>query len=130
MQVAQDAMHALDGVWWDSKARVPEKQLLLRRNFGIGDPIEPWRLPDALAPPSLRAACGAAAPVPLANSPRKGELEFASWLTLEIGVDPEIAAHPSFPKLRPVVTQADFPAIVAAAQAQNREESGPDADHP
>ena len=129
-EVGEDAMQALDGVWWNSQARVSQKELLLRRSFAIGNPIEPWRVPDALAPESLRKACAGATPAPLANPDAEHGVRFASWVMLEIDVDPAILAQPGFPKLGPRITQADFPAIVAAAHVQNREEAGPDADHP
>jgi hypothetical protein len=129
-EVGIDAIHALDGVWWNSRARLPDKNLLLRRNFEIGDPLEPWRVPASLAPESLRKACGDVEPLPLANPEAQAGIPFASWLTFEIDVDAEILAQPSFPALGRAVTQADFPALVAAARAQNRTEAGPDADHP
>ena len=41
------AMYLVDGVWWDSKARLPDPRLVLRRNFDVGPEITPWLISRA-----------------------------------------------------------------------------------
>jgi hypothetical protein len=35
------AFHVIDGVWWSSKMRLPEKHLVMRRNMDLGLQITP-----------------------------------------------------------------------------------------
>jgi hypothetical protein len=51
-------------------------------------------------------------------------------VTLHITVNDSLAEQSPFPKIGRVITQADFPAIVAAIREQNRDEFGQDADRP
>ncbi len=39
----------LDGRWWNSRRRVPEKYLVLRRNYQMGDNRLPTRVPGERA---------------------------------------------------------------------------------
>ena len=41
-EAAQEAMYLVDGIWWDSKARLPNPRLVLRRNLDAGMEIVPW----------------------------------------------------------------------------------------
>ncbi len=49
---------------------------------------------------------------------------------IRIEVDDRLAAQEPFLTMGRKITQADFPAIIQAIRAQNREEFGPDADQP
>ena len=40
--LTHQAAFAVDGLWWDSTRRLPESQLLLRRNFAVQSPLWPW----------------------------------------------------------------------------------------
>lgn len=129
--VAADAVEAVDGRWWDSAASVPDRDLVLRRAFDVEGSLEPWLVPPERAPASLEAACADARP-PLVLAPRDefADVPFADWLTLEIRVTGEVAQEAPFARPDRWVTQADFPAIVAAIREQNRRLFGPSADRP
>jgi hypothetical protein len=129
--VGEDAMRAVDQLWWDSSRRLPDKELTLRRNLDISDPITPWLVPEDRAPDSLREACGDA-PQPLSISTRDSVLKvrFADWVTLEIDVDDNLAAQEPFTEIGRKITQNDYPRIIEAIREQNRGEFGPDADQP
>ncbi|MBW2313577.1 MAG: DUF4056 domain-containing protein [Deltaproteobacteria bacterium] len=127
--VGRDAAAAVDGLWWDSNARVPDNRLVLRRNFDVGERIEPWLVPDALAPPSLRAACGGTpAPLGLSNPSQREEVDFGRWVTLEIEVGEELAAHAPFAEIGPIVTHEEFPQLIEAIRSEARDELGPHVD--
>jgi len=129
--VGEDAMRAVDQLWWDSSRRLPDKELTLRRNFDTANPVTPWLVPADRAPESLREACGDA-PEPLEISNPEGLLafRFADWVTLEIDVEESLAIQAPFNEIGRTVTQADYPLIIEAIREQNREEFGPDADRP
>ncbi|EOG2101623.1 DUF4056 domain-containing protein [Salmonella enterica] len=41
----------LDGRWWDSHRRIPEKYLVLRRNYDVSDSRTPTKVPGEQALP-------------------------------------------------------------------------------
>jgi hypothetical protein len=130
-EVAIEAAEAVDKLWWDSDARVPEKALVLRRNMDFEGTIFPWLVPPSRMPASLRDACGdAPEPQVLAAPESYAGVSFGDWVTLEIVVDDDIAKRDPFTKIGRRVTQGDFPTIVAAIRNQNRAEFGEDADRP
>jgi hypothetical protein len=124
-------MRSVDQHWWDSSRRLPDKELTLRRNFDTDDQITPWLVNGGLAPDSLREICGDD-PHPVTISIPSGMmgLKFADWVSVQIEVDDKLAAQAPFTEIGRSVTQADFPRIIEAIRAQNREEFGPDADQP
>lgn len=124
---------AVDGVWWDSGTRLPDPRLVLRRSFEFEDPVRPWLVPASLTPEPLReklqSHCGEPAK-PLPFGDRIEEYGLGEFATLEIEVDDRLAAQEPFLTLGRKITQADFPAIIEAIRAQNREEFGRNADRP
>jgi len=127
-----EVTQALDGLWWDSKRRVPDPGLVQRRNFDIGNPIRPWLAPESALPDDVRkqlaAACkGERAPVVFNNRTQAKRLVFADYVTLEIEVDPLIAKQEPFATIGAKVTQADFPGIVDIVRDQAIAEFGPHA---
>ena len=130
-QVGRDAMRAVDGHWWDSSKRLPDPTLVTRRALNIEAPIEPWLVPTSRAPASVREHCGDhPEPLPLSFRTEAVGFKISDYVTLRVEVDDKLAAQRPFTELGRVVTQEDFPAIVAAIRAQNLAEFGADADRP
>jgi len=129
--VGVEAMRSVDGHWWDSNRRLPDKELTLRRHMDIDGSIAPWLVPAARAPESLREICGDNPElVAIANPDGVLSLKFSDWVNLQIEVDDNLAAQAPFTEIGRSVTQADFPRIIEAIREQNREEFGPGADQP
>jgi hypothetical protein len=134
-ETAIEAMRSLEGGWWSPTARLPDPDVVLRRNLSIGEIVTPWLVPEALASEALSALllreCGGW-PTPLSLTiPSTFEgTPLRTLATLELRVDPAIASQPPFDALGPSVTQDDFPAILATIREQNRREFGPRADRP
>jgi hypothetical protein len=134
-ELGVEAARSVDKAWWNSDARLPDKNLVLRRNFDTGDPIVPWIVPERLASETLKRGLGEECgddrePIALSNPDRFEKVRFREWLRLELEVDETHASKQPFPTLGLRVTQDDFPAIIRAIRAQNRAEFGADADRP
>jgi hypothetical protein len=126
-----EAAAAVDKLWWDSDARVPDKALVLRRNMDFEGSVVPWLVPVSRMPASLREACGAdPQPHKLGAPDSYAGVTFGDWVTLEIEVDDTLATQSPFTEIGRTVTQRDFPGIVAAIREQNRAEFGDNADRP
>jgi len=129
--VGIEAMRSIDGYWWDSSRRLPDKELTLRRNLDIDEMITPWLIPSERAPESLLEICGEnPKPVAIANPDSALDIPLSNWVNLWIDVDDGLAAQSPFSEIGRTLSQADFPRIIEAIRAQNREEFGPDADRP
>ena len=126
----------VDGAWWDSTKRLPDWDLVSRRYMALGPELEPWLI-------SMASAKEGKAP-PVAECVGETELlalrvpagfegrRFDDVLAVEFTVDEKLVAN-GFPlpnPNRPVVTQADFPAIVAAIREEMTERLGDDVDRP
>ncbi len=128
------ATHLVDGVWWDSTARLPDPHLVLHRNFDIGDTITPWLISDAYTSPEMEAwidrECGGKdQAVPLQRPLSLHGVKFSDLLTLEIDVD----VPDPFPFPRPGstrITQADFRAVIDSIRQENARKFGPGSDRP
>ena len=130
-EVGIEAAEAVDKLWWDSDARVPQKELVLRRNMDFEGSVFPWLVPPSKMPASLREACGDAPKPQVLSAPESyAGVVFGDWVTLEIEVTDEIAKQDPFTKIGRKFTQSDFPMIVAEIRAQNRSEFGDAADRP
>ncbi len=128
---AEEAMLAVDGIWWDSKKRLPDMSLVLRRNFESGSPVTPWLVPESRFGVLLRAACGEhPQPLPIANPTSMSNIEFPSQATLVIELPDALASQEPFARLGRRITQEDFPAILDFIRKQNAEMFGPFADRP
>jgi hypothetical protein len=131
------AMHAVDGIWWDSTKRIPDWTLVRRRQFEIVV-LRPWRMEDASPQPSGRAtrslpACRDAEPSLVLQVPDGfAGVPFREYLTLEIEPD-DTLLRAGFPRPHGdtrIVTQEDFPAIVEMIRVDNARTFGPGADAP
>jgi hypothetical protein len=129
---AKEAMHSIDGLWWDSSKRLPDMALVLRRNFASGDTVTPWLVPPPIAGPMLRGACGDhPEPAPIANPSAMSGIDFDEQAMLVVKIPESLASQEPFASLgRRVLTQKDFPAILEFIRAQNHELFGPDAELP
>lgn len=114
---AQAAMKAVDGLWWDSKRRVPDMKLVARRDLAIKPPLSPWIVADALgksASPEIAGMCrGQPPPLKMRVPTTIGGIDLAELVTVEFefaGWIPEKFPLPA--KAGDKVTQADFAAII------------------
>jgi hypothetical protein len=128
--VAREAVAALDGLWWDSRARLPSPALLLRRNFDVASPLLPWRVPEDVAPPALAALCAGETARPLWTRDERLGVPLARYVTLRIELDAERAANEHLLEYGGVVTEEDFPALAESVRRQALREFGPRADRP
>ncbi len=134
-RTAQEAMAALDGVWWNSRALLPGPGVLLRRNFSFDSRIEPWLVPPSLMTDSLKtrliAECGGLpSPLVLANPAGFHGIPLGDLARLEIELAPELAGNPDLEKFGRVLTDADFPRIIREIRRESHERFGPRADRP
>ena len=135
--VGRPVMYAVDGVWWDSRRRLPDKRLTLRRYLDTGPTLAPWLVSeagiDAKTTALLDERCGAdVRPIVLRNPDTYRGIPLRDVATFEIDVGPALARR-GFPFPRPdsrQITQEDFPAIIAAIAVDNDAQFGPDADGP
>lgn len=130
-QHGERAMAVVDGLWWDSSARLPDAGLVRRRSIQNGHHIEPWLVPDKTWRGRGERACAAdTEPHVLRNPSRIPLLDFVDVLRFEVDLDPMLASSPMFEQYDGRVTQADFDEILEAIRAAAREEFGADADRP
>ena len=103
------AAYLVDGVWSDSRARLPNPTVVLRRNLDAGNEISPWQISRAYSSPQMTAwvdtECGGSErPLILRRQNAARGVQFADLLTLEIEVDvPESVSVP------PPGLDADYP---------------------
>jgi hypothetical protein len=129
-------MFAVDGQWWDSNRRLPDKYLTLRRYLEIGPRLTPWLVSeagiDADTTALLDERCADQRPVSLRNPDDHRGLPFREVATLEIEVS-DAPVRRGFPLPRPDsnrITQEDFPSIVAAVAVEADERFGAGVDSP
>jgi hypothetical protein len=128
------AMYLVEGVWWNSKARLPDPQLVLRRNLEAGTELTPWLISRAYSSPAMahwvdQECGGSERPVILQQSDAIHGVRFADLVTLVIDVE----VKDPFPFPRPAatqITQEDFPAVIEALREIVFEIFGPAGDRP
>jgi len=96
----------LDGRWWSSQRRVPEKYLVLRRNYNMGDNRLPTAVPGEQTPPLCLAL------------PRR-------WQGLDLNALAQLQLWPGeamarLPLPARYYTQHNFPTLAAFARQQDR----------
>lgn len=134
------AFEYVDGIWWDSTKRVPDQQLVRHRNFDIGPKLYPWKLMDAQPSTTLAAAAKEFdrycqddwKPLGLSVPDRIGDVQFREMATLEISPE-ELLVKNGFPlptSGSTMLTQDDFPAIIAAIVRAANAELGAGVDRP
>ncbi len=132
-ELGEAAMAAVDQKWWDSTARLPDDDLVLRRSIQIGHQIRPWIVPTKSIEPAagarLEEACdGDMKPHALRHPSRIPGLDFASVLRLEIELDERLRSKAGFQGYEDVVENSDFPKILEYIREDARREFGPGAD--
>ncbi|MEM9174726.1 MAG: DUF4056 domain-containing protein [Myxococcota bacterium] len=133
--LGESMMDAVDGLWWDSTARLPDPALVLRRNFDVGLRQAPWIVPpDRLSERQsdrLEAACGSDREAhPLRNPVRLFDLVFDEIAHLEVELDAKLAAHPSLTRYAGTIEDAAFPELLEVIRAEALDEFGALADRP
>jgi len=123
-EASRRAFEYVDGIWWDSTKRVPDNQLVRHRYFNIGPILYPWKLVDAQPSATLAAdrkefdqfCQGDWTPLGLSVPDRLGDVPFRQMATLEIHPG-ELLVENGFPFPKAgstMITQDDFPAVIAA----------------
>jgi hypothetical protein len=130
------AMAAVDGIWWDSRVRVPDNKLVTHRYLQIDPPLLGWTVESAVpkgpAQNALRQMCRDQPPrLPLSVPEQLGgrpitdfvtvELTFSGWIPKEFPIAVEKGTK---------LTQADFPKFIEDIRAQGKKELGPHFDSP
>ncbi len=135
-KVAREAAQSIDGVWWNSELKLPENDLVIRRNFSIGPKVTPWlvtqsKLPRALAP-GVAARCGETPrPVPLRLPETVAGAPISKRVTVAIDVAEQFSQH--LPSANPhgrTITQEDFPRLIGRIRTAAGEKFGPGFDKP
>ena len=133
--LGEAVMAEVDQVWWDSGARLPDADLVLRRNLQVGARIEPWVVPEKDLSPDLRerldATCSEGRQAHALRLPsRVPGLDFDDVLSFEIELDRDLARDEALGDLAPVVRHTDFPRIIERIRGEVRAEYGPLGDSP
>jgi hypothetical protein len=128
-EIGEDAVRAVDGVWWTSELRLPDDALVQRRYFDVDTDVEPWLLPDRQATPQLRTqladTCGENPdPYVVVVPDRIGDVAIDDIITFEVVPESKVAKNEIFRSMGDVVTHRDFPELSLAAQKQNQAEFG------
>ena len=133
-RLGEQAMWSVDQHWWNSSARLPDQDLVMRRSVQLGSLIEPWQVPATSWAPGLqgrlRQSCGDMVPQPLRNPSRIPGLAFEDVLSFEVELGDEFAALDAFREIGPVVSQRDFERIVDQIRAEVIAHFGPLGDTP
>lgn len=128
------AAYLVDGVWWDSKARLPDPRLVLRHKLDANDEIVPWLVSQAYSSPEMTRwvdhECGGSQrPVVLRRCESLHGIKFSELVALRINV----AVPDPFPFPRAgsnEITQEDFPEIISAVRNIVTQQLGPGATRP
>ncbi len=133
--LGERAVRAVDQVWWNSEALLPDNAVVQRRYLKTDTTLEPWLLPDGLASPELRAdlreKCGGQPQALVFRIPEAlGNYAFSDFATLEITPHGFPAEQPIFEEIGPTITQQDFPRLMQNVRAQTLTALGPRAHLP
>ena len=133
--LAADVVQAVDGVWWDSQASLPDNEIVLRRYLDIDTELEAWLMPEHVGSPDVRARldeqCGEnPEPAKIHIRDSVGGVPFDELATFEIMPTGKTAEQPVFRQMTLPISQRDFPHLVEEITAKTRAELGPRADLP
>ena len=131
------ALDAVDGLWWDSTARLPSERVVLRRSLSLGPEVSPWLIPEERVTRGLardlQLYCGQATPEPVVLQVPEaiGELRFEDVARIDLLVGKKLRGK--IP--RPVdasdwLSQSDFDFVSEDIAEQCRIEFGVDHDRP
>ena len=130
---ARLAMTAVDGLWWDSSKRVPDWDLVTRRDLHITSPLAPWLVADAVPDSAAlaRMCDGQPGALKLVIHDQLGEAALAELATVELEFKDWLPKRFPVPADKgQIVTQADFPAILADVRREGEAQLGPHFDQP
>jgi hypothetical protein len=128
-EAGQEAMYLVDGIWWDSKARLPNPRLVLRRNLDAGEEIVPWVVSRAYHSLEMSAwiaqqCAGNEQPLVLRRQESLRGVKFSDFVTLQIDVDvPDPFPFPRADSKQ--ITQEHFPAVIESVRTFVDERLGP-----
>lgn len=131
------ALDAVDGLWWDSRVRLPHERMVLRRNLSLGPEVEPWLIPEPLVTAELdrelaRHCKDVGRERVVLRLPDSVEgIPFDRMLRLDYRLrDPMRAKIPRPDAASPWLSQSDLPAVVEQVERESRSEFGPNHDVP
>ena len=129
-----EATRSVDGIWWDSRKRLPDWELVSRRYMTFGTALEPWLVSMATPqPPAPFMGCSdASAPLVLRSPDGFEGSRFDDLLAVEFEVSDELIAA-GIPLSRSdsrVVTQRDFPRIASVIRGEMAKTLGEAVDQP
>ena len=130
------AFEYVDGIWWDSTKRVPDNLIVRHRNFHIGPTLHPVEAGRCRAlgrrhrdrTQEFDKYCQGDWKALVLNVPdRLGNVPFRQMATIEFQPD-EVLVRNGFPFPKAgrttIVTQDDFPGVVAATEKVGRQGAG------
>ncbi len=132
-QHARHAMAAVDGLWWDSKKKLPEMTLVTRRSLDLGVPVSGWIVADAVSgDATIEKMCAKQPPpLPLRVPEKLGDVEISKLVTIQFTFAKWIPEKFPLPAAKgDTVTVSEFPQIVADIRREGQELLGPDFDRP
>ena len=134
-ELAKQILHQVDETWWDSNARLPDRNLVRKRYLDTDTELEAWLVPETMldtqVEESLAQECGPEPKPALFRIPESLDgIHFSEFATLEITPIGKPAQHDVFGLIGPTFTQDDFPQIMENVRAQNEEAFGPRAHLP
>ena len=129
IEVSRAYMKAVDQHWWDSNERLPNKYIVLKRNYDLGHIQQPVIPPSILrdkVDASSKADCESDEPIVLSLVDRIYGFKMKDLVSMHITIDDEF--HPVFAYPSPeheksrLITDDDFAAIAAANAAVDKQE--------
>jgi len=122
-------MGAVDQHWWDSNKRIPDKYIVLKRNYDLGNIQQPAMPPKALidsVEEPFKHRCENKEPISLAVVDELYGFQMNDLISLQITIDEEYATPFSYLDDRHVptrvITDDDFSSIATKNQSSDREE--------
>ncbi|MGF1683852.1 DUF4056 domain-containing protein [Photobacterium minamisatsumaniensis] len=123
---AKDVLSAVDGVWWSSQEAIPNKYMVLKRHYGLGDQQVPYLLPQVLVGDDqnsdmFKLATSAPTVLSLPAMVEGLELDKIALLVLEIAPDyTSTFSHIPEAIWSDRIDHTQFPIIAEYAEQQDR----------
>jgi hypothetical protein len=126
------ATQAVGGMWWDSSKRLPNWELVRRRDFEIDQDIVPWLVSQARpgAEGDVAGCDGGTSALHLRNPDGHDGMRYDAVATLEIEPGAPVAQMPMPRPDSRTITQADFPWLIEQIRRESIATFGDAADRP